>query len=395
MNILFINHNVIGEGTYLRCYQIAKYLINHNHNVTILTTSKRSRLRSIHTKEDRIEIIQFPDLFSNKLRNGICPWNTFKRIYYLRNKRFDVIHAFDTRPGVIFPGLFYKFKYKVPLIIDWADWWGRGGTIRERSGNLFALTIGKIETFFEEYFRKCADFSTTICTALKNRLIQMGYNEAKIMLLPQGTDFSKIKQLDKYYCRKILNVDLFMPIIGHLGTLFKKDAMLLFDSMEKAKKKIRNIKLFLIGRHKLKLDNHDYKDDFLLETGEIEAEKIPIYLSACDVLVLPMEKNIANNGRWPSKINDYLASGRPIVSTPISDIKLIFEKYKIGILAEDNSTDFSNAIVKLIGDKAQQIYLGEKGMKYAQQELNWYILVDDLNKFYLRALGSKDTVSLY
>ncbi len=389
MNILIINHNIMGEGTYLRCYQIAKYLVSQNHRVTLLTTSKKSRFKSIYIKEDGIDIIQFPDLFSKKLRNGICPWNTVKRIYYLRNKRFDIIHAFDTRPVVIFPGLFYRKKFKVPLILDWADWWGRGGTTKQRSGNLYALTIGQIETFFEEYFRKYADFSTAICTALKNRLIQIGYDEAKILLLPQGTDFIKLKHLDKDHCRKILNVDLFLPIIGHLGTLFKKDAVLLFDSMERTRKKIKNIILFLIGRHKIKLANYDFNNDFLIETGEIEAEKIPIYLSACDILVLPMENNVANNGRWPSKINDYLASCRPIISTPISDIKTIFQEFKIGVTADDNPEDFSNAIITLLADKTLQTHFGEKGKEYAEQELNWSILVEKLCDFYDNAQSVK------
>lgn len=390
MNILLINHNVIGEGTYLRCYNLGKHLINYNHGVTILTTSKTSRSKSIYTKENRMNIIQFPDLFSKKLRNGICPWNTFKRIYYLRNKKFDIIHAFDTRPVVIFPALFYKYKYKVPLAIDWADWWGRGGTIKERSGRLFASTIGRIETFFEEYFRKFADVATTICSKLKERLIQLGYNETNIMLLPQGIDLNKIKPLDKNYCRKVLNIDSNTPIIGYLGALFINDAKLLFNSIKNLKKGIKDIKLILIGRHKLKLSKFKGINNFVLETGEIKEKEIPLYLSVCDILVLPLKKNIANNGRWPSKINDYLASGRPIVSTPISDIKMIFKKEKIGVLTEDNPEDFSNAILELLRDEGLQIYLGKKGGKYAEKKLNWEVLVSDLNKFYHKALNNKN-----
>jgi len=308
-------------------------------------------------------------------------------------KDFDIIHAFDTRPAVIFPALFYKYKYKVPLIIDWADWWGRGGTIKERSGRLFAFTIGRIETFFEEYFRKFADFATTICSALKNRLIQSGYSESNITMLPQGTKFNNVRQFDKNYCRRVLNIESNTPIIGHLGILFKNDAKLLFDSIKNVKKKIKDIKLILIGRHKLKLSGFKDINNFVFETGEIKEKKIPIYLSACDILVLPMENNIANNGRWPSKINDYLASGRPIISTPISDIKMIFKTEKIGILAEDNPEEFSDAILKLLRDKNLQTYLGKKGKEYAEKKLNWEILVIDLNKFYYKVLENKNTYS--
>ena len=391
LNILFINHNVIGSGTYLRAYYLGKHLTNYGHNITILATSKKSKLKTIITKENSLKIIQFPDLFSKRLRNGICPWNTFNRIYYLKDKKFDLIHAFDTRPVVIFPALFYKYKLKAPLIIDWADWWGKGGTIKERSGKFFAFTLGRIETIFEEYFRKFASGATTICSALKNRLIKLGYNESNIILLPQGTNFNNLKQFDKNYCRKVLNIKLNILIIGHLGTLFKNDASLLFDSIKNVQKEIKDIKLFLIGRHKLKLSRYNGLNNLVFETGEIGGEKIPVYLSACDILTLPMENNIANNGRWPSKINDYLATGRPIVSTPISDIKTIFEREKIGILARDNPEDFSKAIVNLLKDKELQIFLGKKGKEYAEEKLNWKILVSDLNKFYYKVLENKNT----
>jgi glycosyltransferase involved in cell wall biosynthesis len=389
MKILLINHNQIGQGTYRRCFNIGKELVKFGHQVLILTTSKKNRIKASKTKKNGLKIVQFPDLLFGRLRNGFCPLNTYLRIVYLSGKDFDIIHAFDTRPVVILPALFYKFKYKVPLVIDWADWWGRGGTIQERSGKLFAFTLGRLETFLEEYFRRFADCATTICSALKKRLISLGCKESNIMLLPQGTNFHDIKALDKNYCRKVLNIDLDSQIIGHLGTLFKNDARLLFDSIKAVKQDIDDIKLFLIGRHKLKLSRYKLTNNFIHETREIEEKEIPFYLSACDILVLPLENNIANNGRWPSKINDYLASGKPIISTPVSDIKIIFEKEKIGILAEDNPEDFSKAILNLLKDKDLRFYLGKKGREYAEKKLNWEILVNNLNKFYHKAIENK------
>lgn len=391
MRIILINHNQIGQGTFFRCYGFGKELAKLGNEVTLLTTSRINRFKITKTIQDGMKIVQFPDLFFGKLRNGLCLWNTSRRILFLLKRDFDIIHAFDTRPVVIFPALFYKYKYKTPLIIDWADWWGRGGTTKERSGRLFASTIGKIETFFEEYFRQFADFATSICSALKNRLIHLGYSESNVILLPQGTKFNNLGQFDKNYCRKVLNIDLNSPIIGHLGTLFKNDAKLLFDSIKNVRKEIKDIKLILIGRHKLNLNRFKGMNNFVFKTGEIEEKKIPVYLSACDILVLPLENNIANNGRWPSKINDYLASGKPIVSTPISDIKIIFEREEIGILAEDTPEDFSNAILKLLKDKNLQTCLGQKGRKYAEKRLNWEILASELNKFYYRAFEKGNT----
>ena len=391
MNILILNHNIVGVGTYLRCYDIGRHLARQGHNITILTTSRSRILKLSCSQEKGIDIVEFPDLFSRQWRTGICPWNTFRRIFYLRNKKFDIVHAFDTRPAVIFPALFYKFKAKVPLVIDWADWWGRGGTIKERSGKFYSITLGQAETFFEEYFRRFADCSTVISSALKNRLIRLGFEKSKILVLPQGTERFQTQPLDKTYCRQVLHLKPEMPIVGHLGTLFESDAKLLFEAMKIVRKERPDARLILIGRHKLRLHEFPGIEDFTLETGEIPPSRVWDFLAACDLLLLPMKKNIANDGRWPSKFNLYLASGKPVISTPISDIKTIFEKEKIGILADDNPDDFARAILRLLKDQPLQNELGEKGKTYGENVLNWETLIGRLLGLYHKALADRES----
>ncbi|MDH4197583.1 MAG: glycosyltransferase family 4 protein [Candidatus Aminicenantes bacterium] len=389
MNILILNHNVVGRGTYLRCYDLGRYLARQGHGVTLLTTSLSARLRAVTRREGGVHIVEFPDLFSRRWRTGICPWNTLRRMMYVAGKKFDIIHAFDTRPVVIFPALLYKFKAKVPLVIDWADWWGRGGTIWERSGPFYRATLGRVETFFEEYFRRFADRSTVISTALERRLVDLGGEKSKILVLFQGTEGPPGPPLDKARCRQVLRLKAEGPIVGHLGALFEKDARLLFDSLAKVRDRRPDVQLILIGRHRLRLHNFPGIKDFTLETGEIAPDEVWQYLGACDLLLLPMTKSIANDGRWPSKFNLYLAAGRPVVSTRISDIKSILEKEKIGLLADDNPDDFSRAILGLLADGARQTELGKKGQAYGQSVLSWPTLVNRLLVLYEQALADR------
>jgi len=118
MNILILNHNQNGQGTYFRCYHFGKNLVELGHQVTLLTTSRNHLLKLKKTVDNGLEIIEFPDLLLGNLRNGFCLWNVFRRILFLNNNQFDIIHAFDSRPVVIFPALFLKYKGKVPLIMD-------------------------------------------------------------------------------------------------------------------------------------------------------------------------------------------------------------------------------------------------------------------------------------
>ncbi len=378
-----INHNVVGTGTYRRCFGFAKSLVAFGHHVTIYTTSRSKKIKIEKVIDSGVEIFLFPDLLIGKLRNGFCPWNILNRILFGMKKKYDIVHAFDSRPNVILPALLYSKYHSIPLIIDWADWWGRGGTINERSSKFFLWTLAWIETLFEEKFRRFADFATVISCSLKLRLIRLGFNPEKIIVLRHGANVGEIKVLaqDKSKIELGLNKNK-NKLLGYLGVLLPGDATLLFESFKHLKKQNQNIQLYLIGNTKINLGRYcDEKDDIIL-TGPLSYNKVNLYLSACDVLLLPLKNSIASNGRWPSKINDYLAAGKAIVATDTGDVGKILRENKIGTLAHDNPVQFAREIQKLLFDFKQRNCLEINARKYAEQYLDWDFLTTKLLKIY-------------
>ena len=49
-------------------------------------------------------------------------------------------------------------------------------------------------------------------------------------------------------------------------------------------------------------------------------EELPLYLAGWDVALLPFARNQATRFISPTKTPEYLAAGRPVVSTPITDV---------------------------------------------------------------------------
>ena len=68
---------------------------------------------------------------SPALRVG--PLGCLNRLIYLWPRQYDLVHSVDSRPVCILPALMLKKLRQTKLVIDWLDWWGRGGTITERS----------------------------------------------------------------------------------------------------------------------------------------------------------------------------------------------------------------------------------------------------------------------
>ena len=72
---------------------------------------------------------------------------------------------------------------------------------------------------------------------------------------------------------------------------------------------------------------------YFRHSGMLPFEQMGKALSYADIFVMPYSDRVANRGRWPGRIGTYLALGRPIVSNPVGEIKLLFENEAVGLLA--------------------------------------------------------------
>jgi glycosyltransferase involved in cell wall biosynthesis len=393
MNILFLNHNVAWNGgTFYRAYHVARYLVRRGHSVTLLTISPTSRAGLKSEISEGVEIIQTPDLLWGKGRTGWDLWNTLNRIVYLRRRpKWDIVHAWDSRPAVIWPALYVKRQNRKTggkLIIDWCDWWGRGGTQAERPGWFAKLLYGPIETYFEEAYRTRAHGTTVASRALRQRALELGVPSASMILLPGGSDTETIKPGDRRAARKELNLPGNCWLVGYMGAITTKEAVLLAETLALARSEIPNLHFMAIGVS-IAGSNLPFRrimgeeQNWIWETGRVAFSRVSVHLAACDALILPMRSNISNVARWPSKINDYLSSGRPIVSTRLGEVKPMFEK-EIGVATDDNSQALADGLVKLARDPKKMEYYGRQARAMAETDLNWDRLVEQLEAFYLR-----------
>lgn len=386
MKLLILNHNVIGHGGYIRAYNYGRQLSARGHIVSLITISEKKQMRFERIMQDGLEIIKSPDFLWGRLRSGWDPWDTFLRILYTLPKQYDLVHCVDSRPVVILPALSSKYKNKTTFIIDWGDWWGRGGTIYERKGNMLDLLFAPVETYFEEAFLTKANGVTVLTRALEKRALSLGVERNQLIKMNHGADTENLKPIKRPLARNILGLDLKTPIVGYLGVIMKKDGELLINSFKEVLKHHSDAKLFIIGNSNLLPDYSLMESDSIFYTGRISYEKLNLYLAACDVTVLPLLNTIANAGRWPSKVCDYMAAGCPIVTTHVGDMAYLFAGGKKGVLTKDDSQLFAHGIMQVLKDEDLKSELGKKARKYAEEFLDWKILAKKLEKFYLRIM---------
>jgi len=380
LRLLYLNHNTAYSGTFFRALHLGRILAGRGHEVTLVTTHRTSRFRAARSWVGGVEMIEAPDLLWGAARTGWDAWNTVRRIGLIRGRAFDIVHGFDSRPAVILPALAVRRRTGGALVLDWADWWGRGGTIQERSGWLVRTAFGPIETWFEEAFRLRATGSTVISTVLEERLRGLGYPADRILRFPHGCDPS-LEPLDRAEARAALGV-ADGPLVVHLGVLNRGDAALLFDAFRVARAAVPGARLVLIGRASRDVPSDLVAAGAVVRTGRVSLEALRQWLAAADVCVVSLMDSIASRGRWPSKINDYFSMARATVMTRVGDAATLVERAGAGWVAEPAPGPFGEAIAAALRDPDACRAAGERARALAESELSWASIGAAVERFY-------------
>lgn len=385
MKILMLNHNVIWRGTFFRAFHFAKSLVRRGHEVTLVTISQGNWGRFHVENLQGVQILESPDLLRGSGRSGWDPYDTLRRLFYaIRKDGFDLVHGFDCRPAVVFPALAMQRVQKKPFLSDWADWWGRGGIVQERS-RLLRWTMGPIETYLEERFRFHADGITVTSRALQDRAVALGIDRRAVRYIPSGADVETIRPLPKKEMRKTLGLPENGKVIGYIGFI-NYDVECMIRAFPLVQDRFPDVTLLLVGQ-KYPITQQLCKENNITrgirEVGIVPFEELPRHLACADVLLLPFTEKICNIGRGPIKLGDYMAAGRPIVTQPVGDLRSVFtDDAPIGMLAGDSPEEFAQAICELLSEPERAEQYGRNARRLAEEKYSWQILSGRLEACY-------------
>jgi glycosyltransferase involved in cell wall biosynthesis len=381
LDVLFVTHNQTERGgAYYRARSLARPLARRGHRTAILAIHPTERWRLTERTIDGIRVVESPDLLPGVGRSGWDPWDTVRRTTWIARQRFDVIHTIDTRPAVSVPAFLARRRARAVWIADWTDWWGRGGATSERAG-LASRVMGPIEQFFEERPRPHADGTIVISRALAERAAGLGIPVADQLYLPPGADPADVRDVSVADARRSLGIDDDGLRLGYLGNIYPRDAELMFDALRQSSHPVR---LVMVGESgaTVPADLADRVD----QLGRLPFGEMLDQLSACDALVLPLTDSIANRGRWPSKINEYVAVGRPTIACAVGDITELVRDHRIGLVCEPRPDEFAAAIDQVLADRTEREAMGRRARELALAEYSQDQVAARLERYYFEVL---------
>lgn len=156
----------------------------------------------------------------------------------------------------------------------------------------------------------------------------------------------------------------------------------------RAQQAIRGLWLMVVGHASprvLALAREHGTADRLWQTGFVPDHQVGRYLACAEVMAMPMTDRAANRGRLPNKLLDYMAAGRPVVASPVGDVRAIVDTYRTGLLADD--TGFAAATARLLEDRDLREECGRNARRAAESDFAWPRLIDRLEALYAGLVG--------
>jgi glycosyltransferase involved in cell wall biosynthesis len=164
---------------------------------------------------------------------------------------------------------------------------------------------------------------------------------------------SKKQSHDNVYCfpssvdeipQDIANIDT--PIVGYFGVI---DERIDLKLIQETAKKLPKVFFVMIGPL-AKIDESDLpKEENIYYLGMKSYNELPNYLKAFDIAMMPFALNDATKYISPTKTLEYMAAGKPIISTKIHDVE---RDYSNCVSLVENADEFTDAITSLFDKRA-------------------------------------------
>lgn len=298
----------------------------------------------------------------------------FSSLIYIAlfTRRVDVIYAYHPPLTVGFVAAIYKLIRRTPMVLDVQDLWP--DTLRATgmiNNKLLLSIIGN----FAQFTYRISDRVVVLSEGFGNRLVSRGVAKEKIEIIKNWADEDKLNSITeiKRYTR---------DDEGHFNILFAGNigrAQAIGSVLEAADilaERNSSVRFILLGcgleLEKLKVAVRLRKIKNVVFLPAVEMEQVGGFLRAADALLVHLRDDELFEITIPSKIQAYMAIGKPILLAVKGDAAKLVNDARCGVFAEpENPISLVNAAIKLESMTKDELQnMGVNGKEYYIRELS-------------------------
>lgn len=297
--VMSVNYDV-----YVADWQVAKNKGAFVERISLNFMSVFGKIRL--SKQSQLSIVKFPVV---RRPLGFSLWlNSASLKKFIEEKRIDVVingssHLF---------GIFGERSYK--YICDIADVPVLG---LKRHYDRFVQRQLEIEL-------KEADF-VTVCSQGLVKYIDKYYGKSAVFI-PNGADVAVLRlseRLETDRIRQMYGIANNSRVIGYIGNIGRwVDVELVVNAFKELQNELKNIVLLFVG---ITTDGYEkkYKGKNIIFTGGVDPQKFNRCFSLIDVGIIPHKPSLFQDLAFHIKAIEYTAGRKPIISTPLKEMRLL------------------------------------------------------------------------
>ncbi len=407
MNILFITQWFQPEPMF-KGLPLAKALKLKGHKVEVLTGFPNYPHGKLYpgykiklVKEeiiDEIKVIRtalYPSHDLSKIKRIVnyLSWSLSASILGSINvTRPDVIYVYHPPITAMIPAVCIKLVYNSQVILDIEDFWPDTLQATDMINNNHIIKlIGNICRFFY----RMADKIIVLSPGFKKKLVELGLNSKKIEIIYNWCDEDSILSKDKYN-KSAIPWDLTKFTVLYAGNVGRAQAL---DAVLYAAKIIRdkclNIQFVFVGAgveaDRLKKKAEKMNLDNVMFIPYKPASEIKRYMLAADALLVHLKDDPLFSITIPSKIQTYLAVGRPIIAGVRGDAAGLIKESGAGVIVPpENPEELAKGIIKIANLRLEdRERIGKNGSVYYENNLSFDIAVNKFERVFVSAVQDK------
>jgi glycosyltransferase involved in cell wall biosynthesis len=287
-------------------------------------------------------------------------------------KKPDVIYVYHPPPTVALPAIIIGLMRRAPFLYDIQDLWPDTllATGMVRSSRILAM-VGSLCRYI---YRRAAKI-VVLSDGFKQQIVTKGIPEAKVSVIHNWCDESQLSYstLDPMEAA-LLEGKFNIIFAGNMGKA--QNLGIVLQAARTIQDKHPNVQFVFVGGGLERSNLEEQRDQAKLKNVCFlpwrSAEKVGSLLQKADALLVYLKKNPLFEITIPSKVQAYLAAGRPILVGVPGDASRLVESAKAGLSFEpDQWTALVEAVDRLLAlspeDRAQ---MGLNGLAYYRSQLS-------------------------
>jgi len=195
------------------------------------------------------------------------------------------------------------------------------------------------------------------------------------------TLLNMVVEPDRYSC-SCSSIDSQYKDIVFVGSMYgdKDGVYYLLEAFLKIYKDYPNSRLILIGDNTRVLQMQRVNNilskmpysDRIIFTGQLDRKSVIEKINSAYCLVLARPDNIQAKYGFPTKLGEYLSTGKPVIVTSVGDIPLFLRDGENAYIAKPDNVDaFANKLNECLSDSIKASFIGKKGKELVYGEFNY------------------------